>query len=431
MPGVPWSCAELLSITSTSRRNGGVHPNSLHLLLLHLFSSTASLLTTPLYQAAAAGPCTSSQPNHHPTTTTMASEQEFLSTRTLFENAETKRRAVERSDEPATSPAYQKLLDKALSQYTRAIEQAAAVSLFSPNEAAEDLNTAALPYLLAEFHVAELVQRTPLPPGAAPTARLRVLHRARAAYDRFLALVDGYGLVGPPYDRLLDRYRDDEDAFSVVAAGGGADAAAKREAKIASYRAEKQLKMRLEILRQNPRYMEHGDEEIVREMHLTSVTAAIHATFQSLDSLNRELQLLAMAPPPLPEPQHRNGNSHDDNDMTSRLDEPLRRHPLSSRGPLLSEQGRPVQPFTLVGSRAELARGVFRPGHNLPTMSIDEYLAEERRRGNIIEGGGEQPRAVPDEDDVEAADLATYKARAWDDFTDDNPRGSGNTLNMG
>ncbi len=66
-------------------------------------------------------------------------------------------------------------------------------------------------------------------------------------------------------------------------------------------------------------------------------------------------------------------------------------------------------------------------------MTIDEYLAEERRRGGIIDGGGEASwrRPEPDEDDVERADAETLKARAWDEFKEANPRGSGNTLNRG
>lgn len=102
-------------------------------------------------------------------------------------------------------------------------------------------------------------------------------------------------------------------------------------------------------------------------------------------------------------------------------------------GPLLSKTGKPLQPFTLVGSRQEMARNVFRPGHNLPTMSVEEYLEEERRRGGIIEGGGPSSynRPEPDEDDMDKADEATYKARAWDEFVEANPKGSGNTLNRG
>jgi immunoglobulin-binding protein 1 len=376
----------------------------------------------------------------------MSSDEELHSIRSLFDAAEAKRSAVESSHEPSTSPAYGSLVDAALSLYARAVEQAAAVSLFSPNELAEDISTPSLPFLLAEFRIAELVQRT----RAVETAeRLAVVRRAAAAYDRFLSLVDGYGLVGPPYSKLLERYREgEEDGYDRDFVGGGnagfsvvtgVDAAAKRESKIASFRAEKELKSRLEALRGDPRYLEHGDEEVVRELYLTDVTFAIHSTFQALDSLSREQDMLAQAPAPsaptttnTPGPGPRDRLPAIEQDASYRLDSPFLQNPNGrSNGPILSQKGKPLQPFTLVGSRADLARGVFRPGHNLPTMSIDEYLAEERRRGNIIEGGGEQPRKVVDEDDMDAVDRETYKARQWDDYTDDNPRGSGNTMNMG
>ena len=51
----------------------------------------------------------------------------------------------------------------------------------------------------------------------------------------------------------------------------------------------------------------------------------------------------------------------------------------------------------------------------------------------MIEGGGEQSgiRPEPDEDNLQLADEETLKARAWDEFKEDNPKGSGNTLNRG
>lgn len=66
-------------------------------------------------------------------------------------------------------------------------------------------------------------------------------------------------------------------------------------------------------------------------------------------------------------------------------------------------------------------------------MSIDEYLEEERKRGGIIEGGGEKSgiRPEPEEDDLDIVDAEIMKKRAWDDWKDDNPKGSGNTLNRG
>ena len=99
----------------------------------------------------------------------------------------------------------------------------------------------------------------------------------------------------------------------------------------------------------------------------------------------------------------------------------------------MNKEGKPLQPFTLLDSRQRLQNGVFQADHALPTMTIDEYLAEERRRGGIIDGGGEQSSrpAEVSEDDMNAADAETTKAREWDEFTEANPRGSGNTINRG
>lgn len=115
---------------------------------------------------------------------------------------------------------------------------------------------------------------------------------------------------------------------------------------------------------------------------------------------------------------------------SERLDGPL---PQGRRGgPLLSTTGKPLQPFTLTDKRNQLRDGVFRPGHNLPTMSIDEYLEEERRRGGILDGSGSSiPAPELDEDNMALADAETMKAREWDEFKEANPKGSGNTLNRG
>ena len=150
--------------------------------------------------------------------------------------------------------------------------------------------------------------------------------------------------------------------------------------------------------------------------------------------------MIASAPPvPPPDPstlerdyRSRNGTSADT--YSTRLDPSISQLMRNGNaGPILSKDGKPLKPFLLLDNRQKLRDGVFRPGHNLPTMTIDEYLAEEKRRGGIIEGGGEQSgmKPVVNEDDFDAADIETMKARSWDDFKEDNPRGSGNTLNRG
>ncbi len=364
----------------------------------------------------------------------MSSSDEPQSIKALYASAESSRAALEAHPDPR-SPAFSAALAATLALYARCRDQIAAASLFSPNESVEDVATSALPYILLDLRLADVVQRMPY---VDPPQRKLVVRRARAAYESFLALVDSYGLVAGRHAKLLERYRDDPEAFAVVATSGG-DMAARRDAKIAAFKAEKELKTKLEILRSDPRYVEDGggDEDIVRDAHLAAVEFGVHAALQGLESLNREMEMLAMAPErpaahPAPGADDSSTRRRDlEDDTTWRLDTPLRRSGVGKGGPLLSAQGKPLQPFTLVGGRADLRDGVFRSGHNLPTMSIDEYLEEERRRGNILSGGTDPEKPELDEDDIEAVDRATYKAREWDDFTDDNPRGAGNTMNMG
>lgn len=360
----------------------------------------------------------------------MSSSDEPQSVRAIHDAADSKRRTLE-SNPDATSPSFAADLDACISLYTRLLEQISAVSLFSPNETLEDIATSSLPYLLTHYRLGDLISRIP---ARDPSARKTVVGRSRGAFEGFLSLTEGYGLLlDTGSKKLLDRYREEGERFEVVAAGK--DATARRNGKIEAFRAEKQLRERLEFLKRDPGYLDRGgDEELVRDAYLAEIALAVHKTFQALDGLNREMEILALAPPhPIPSPTSPTGNP--DDIFTARLDTPLR--PQGSltnpSGPLLSQKGKPLQPFTLVGSRAELAQGVFRPGHNLPTMSIDEYLEEEHRRGGIIEGGGEASGIKPqvDEDDMELADKETYKAREWDEFKDHNRQGAGNTMNMG
>ena len=367
------------------------------------------------------------------------------SLRSVFAAAEEQRLALE-SSATHNSDA----VADALQAYRDCLGLIAALALFSPNESVDDVATVDLPYLLVNYHVAELTQKLT---SSSPRERKHLLTAARDAYERYLHLVDSYDLLAPPYRNLLERYTESPLDFSTVAAS---DAAARRDAKIANFKAEKELRAKLDFLRRRPGYADPdgtagggggggGDEEAVRETHLAHLHYCTHMAFQALEGLNREWDVLAQAPDDTllavtttqeTEDARRRARGGESGDgFTERLDQPLRRLPGGGAmgGPLLTRQGKPLQPFTLLGSRQELAKGVFRPGHNLPTMTIDEYLEEERRRGGIIEGGGEASGRRPevDEDDYEKADAETMKARAWDEFTEANPRGSGNTLNKG
>ena len=108
-----------------------------------------------------------------------------------------------------------------------------------------------------------------------------------------------------------------------------------------------------------------------------------------------ELDILSTAPSDpsqIPRPiDSREQRGHEE-DTTWRLDQTLASRAKPRE--LISGGGRVLRPFTILPStvgmsdRERLRSEVFRSDHRLPTMTIDEYLEEEDRRGNIIRGGG-------------------------------------------
>lgn len=92
-----------------------------------------------------------------------------------------------------------------------------------------------------------------------------------------------------------------------------------------------------------------------------------------------------------------------------------------------------MKPFVLLGKRDALHRSVYGPGHGLPTMTIDEYLEEERLRGGILsaEPQIEMRTNITEEGNEGLEELERKEAIAWDDFKEHNPKGIGNTMNRG
>ena len=373
----------------------------------------------------------------------------------LWQNAQEARCSLETTGR-ALDPNYAPTVSNCIARYTTISSHISALSLFSLNESLEDISTASLQYMVCSAHIASLTLRLP---SSSPSERKAIISTARCHYEAFLSLLCSYSLLGsdtaapgaPSHQALWKSYLENPAAFTTTSSS---DPAARRNAKLANYKAERALEHRLQFLLSAPKYVADTagtgpvDEEAVRDVYLAEIQKAAHEAFQALDGLNQEMQVLAMAPDPEEtydrtradrDPRRRQqqdgtaGRLAETGDFSERLDLPLRDLTAANKSPLLSNNGKPLRPFTLVASRQEIREGVFRPGHNLPTMSIDEYLAEERRRGNIIEGGGQASlaRPEPNEDDMEKADEETYKARAWDEFKEENPRGAGNTLNKG
>jgi hypothetical protein len=93
-------------------------------------------------------------------------------------------------------------------------------------------------YLLIDFHIAELRQRLSHPD------RKLVLKEAREAYERFLNLLDSYRILSPSNQRLYNTYTESPTTFSTIQTS---DPGARRDAKIANFKQEKELKNKLQV----------------------------------------------------------------------------------------------------------------------------------------------------------------------------------------
>lgn len=360
----------------------------------------------------------------------------------LLQTVKAQKQSIEYSAEP-NSDAYRQEVSETINKLQECQRLISQLSLFSSNEGLEDVSTSNLQYdllrniqrlglltiaerfLTVDYLLAEVIQRT------SSTDRESVLRRALGEYEKFLTRLDDYRLLSDRDRKLFEQYTENPTRFSLASKN---DAANRREVKVARFREEKELKQKLEYFTQNESRLQ-SDDEAMRKLYLAEINLYTHQTFQSLDMIAQELEMLSQmrnAPPVSSLQNDSRSRETDRNNYSERLDGPLSQLLKGGRsGPLLSKSGKPLQPFTLTNERTELQQGVFRSGHNLPTMSIDEYLEEERRRGGILEGGTSNEMPEPDEDDLDKADEETMKARAWDEFKEDNPRGSGNTLNRG
>jgi immunoglobulin-binding protein 1 len=160
------------------------------------------------------------------------------SLRQLFSDAEHDRKGLERPGESTISAAFQENLANAIATYEECLKVASRVSLFSPNETLEDINSGDLQYLLTNFHLAELTVKI------TGGDRKTWLEKARAYYERFLKLLDMYDMLSKADAKLYEQYMDSPNTFSTASTS---DAVARRDTKITRFREEKELKRKLDV----------------------------------------------------------------------------------------------------------------------------------------------------------------------------------------
>ncbi|MCD7459837.1 PP2A regulatory subunit tap46 [Datura stramonium] len=348
------------------------------------------------------------------------------------------------------------------------------LGLFSLNETKDDISTANLKYILVPYYLAELTEKI------AEDERIEILKASQAKLKEFISFCETMELV--PEDEIETSTQGGASSF--------VDRRAKKIARFKRQRAAEskllELKERKERRGRSTKAsalsspVETGEDDVIdddgeeeREAWLTTISLALCKAFDLLEMLKKEEEILSA----VREKQLQDGEKEfsqlilDERIQKAESwhrDAAARAHYTRPAAPITCAtfaqdviEGRAkvsqahehkhqpllFGPASLVGmtpttERERIAAQVFQPHYRLPTMSIEEAgLTEmnmmnkwQERNVKLMEEAnsswykdGPKLRSGEDDDEEEDDDdAAQEKARAWDDWKDDNPRGAGN-----
>lgn len=327
------------------------------------------------------------------------------------------------------------------------------LALFSGNETLDDLTTSSIKFLSINYHLGLLSSKKQNVSGKSKSLlesnKLKILFLQRSVqlYMQFLTMLDNYGILDkflssiietfedPMNPKLTELYKQPKSSSDLN------NAYLKREQKIEMNRhtvsIEKKIKELEDLYKVNKSELDEDfsstDEEMYRNLLIMKLKSLSYSAFNDIEQILYEIELLQnfvkMAPIENFQSDKKDQSTNaDPTGFTERLE--------TIDKPILSESGKVLRNFTLVNKRQQLQDKVKGYGQYGPTMTVEEFLQHEFESGKVLQGGEEelkqeQQRKEDNEDNYEYNDRETYKAREWDEFKENNPKGSGNTMNRG
>uniref|UniRef100_A0A0D9XWR5 PP2A regulatory subunit TAP46 n=1 Tax=Leersia perrieri TaxID=77586 RepID=A0A0D9XWR5_9ORYZ len=347
----------------------------------------------------------------------------------------------------------------------RCDEMVSKLGLFSSNETKDDVSTANLKYLLVPYYLGEMTEK------AAQEDRIPVLKASQDHLKEFISICEALEVI--PEDELeLSRQKQPDTMAN------------RRAQKVARFKRQKAAETKLSEIKERKErrcrslraaalsapieageedaFEDDGEEE--REAWLATISLALCKSFDLLDMLKKEEEMLLA----VKERQAKDGNAF----AREMLDERRKKaeawhHNAANRAPY-SKPADPITcatfaqdviegrasvsqahdhkhqplifgPASLVGGgltseRERMSAQVFQPSYRLPTMSIEEAGLREmkmmekwqERTAKMIQESNSAWHKDGSQPAQEDEDAEEEKARAWDDWKDDNPRGAGN-----
>lgn len=339
-------------------------------------------------------------------------------------------------------------------------QRIASVGIFSKNEELEDLSTSSLEILAVEFHLG--IAFSSVSTRGAKERRENLMRSVDLHHSFLRRLEEMQVLKDQPeivksYHTLLDMEESNEGqqqedrpaAQSTMLTHGQM-----RDIKIARFRLKKNFtdeSKRLSSFRERRRRMNVLDDDLLDgydtdtlERSLILLELATHSlvSLEEIESSSREMGMLEMAVKMEEMRRIENkykGTNHPANSNHSH-NTPIS-NPRTNNKPLqLTHVTQDAQTGQLIFKKEQIRSQVFRPGWNQPTMSLAEL--GDRERADAIDRENRQKQAEQNaklnprryeqllkdglEDNADLVDASAKLDRDWDNWKDENPRGSGN-----
>lgn len=327
---------------------------------------------------------------------------------------------MRKAESLSRSEAKQDLFHNARRMLETASDLIESLALFSDNETIDDVATNDLKYLLVPAYLAKITISSDCGPN-----RLQVFQKAEQSLKKFLSRILRYGL-GDESVELALKHSQEEGLSNKVSTQSLEMAMQNRNVKIEKYKKRKLLDNRLEELENRVTSGKEVDDEVLREYYMSLIKKWID---ESLDSLEGEVK------PALFFEQNRSSSSDLPNVSTSTQQVPIR-----------------GETITIV--KNDLQKQVFGLGYpSRPTVTVDEFINKKINDGdlafqahkevyaNSLQRYAEKPDLRREQEELSDAEHDEKEERddveelnnkrRWDEFKDDNPRGSGNRHNMG
>lgn len=375
--------------------------------------------------------------------TSMEQKGNQSTVRERFRDAVALFRELDESAERQDQESFQRKLASLLKEFDTIQSLVNSLALFSDNEKLKEVSTSYLPFATVPYYLACLYMKLladillgfAFDKSDLLKHKLNNLQRAKVHTALFLHQLEAFGgVLTEEQTKRIDSFANSYNpSIEEITALG--NAVTQRAEKIANFKKERELQQKLLILDQYYKTSknEHDDEDILRALD-EDVVRAVYIdqlklfslySFKNLELIAMELQVLLNRPAfekaAKQDKAERPQEKDDDFGYTTRVESnPNRKKKISE---LISAQGKILQPFTITSDKQELRKKVFGTGQVLPSMSVEEYLDYELANGKMLKPeSNDNAYQSSDEDDSDEE----IRKREWDDWKDDNPKGSGN-----